>query len=82
MTWTTFIVKQENMITSILLPIQAMDDIQKDMDTALGDGTSVTSDSVRVSEDVPRLLSSPVPKLPTQSHTSTGNTSTMGRCSC
>ena len=66
---------------SILLPIQAicMDDVQKDMDTALRDETSVTSDNARVSEDVPRLLS---PKSLPQSHTFTGNTSTMGRCSC
>ena len=50
-----------------------MDDVQKDMDTLMGDDkhkTNVTSDNVRVSEDVPRPLPSPVPKSPTQSHTS------------
>ena len=81
----TFIVQQENMVYWYAFYLQAKDDVQKDMDTALGDGkhkTSVTSDNVRVSEDVPKSLPSPVPKSPTQWHTSTDNTSTMGRCSC
>ena len=43
--------------------------------------SSVTSDSVRVSEDVARSLPSPVPKSLTQSHTSTDSTSTIGRYS-
>ena len=65
--------------------LQAKDDEVKDMDTALGDDKherSVTSDSVRVSEDVPRSQSNPVPKSPTQSHTSTDSTSEIGRYSC
>ena len=73
------------MIYSYAFCLQAKDGVQKDMDTALGDDkheSSVTSDSVRVSEGVPRSLPSPVPKSLTQSHTSTDNTSTMGRCSC
>ena len=52
--------------------LQAMDDVQ----------ASVTSDSVRVSEDVLRSLSNPVPKSLTQSHTSTDSTSEIGRYSC
>ena len=62
-----------------------MDDVQKDMDIALGDDkheTSVTTDSVRVSEDVPRSLLIPAPKSLTQSHTSTDSTSEIGRYSC
>ena len=54
------------------------------MDTALGDEkheSSVTSDNVRVSEDVLRSLSSPVPKSLTQSHTSTDSTSEIGKYS-
>ena len=59
------------MIYSSAFYLQAKDDAQKDMDTALGDDkheSSVTSDSVRASEDVPRSLPSPVPKSPPQSH--------------
>ena len=67
--------------------LQAMDDVDDDMDTALGDDiyeTSVTSDSVTVSEDVPISLPSPVPKSLPQSHTSTGNKyfNNGYRCSC
>ena len=77
-----FIAVQQNMVYWYAFYLQVKDDVQKDMDTLLGDDkheSSVTSDSVRVSL---RLQSNPVPKSLTQSHTSTDNTSTMGRCSC
>ena len=61
--------------------LQANDDVQKDMDTLLGDDKHKSSDSVRASEDVPRPLPSPVPKSLTQSHISTDSTSTIGRYS-
>ena len=82
----TFIVQQQNMVYWYAFYLQAMDDVQKDMDTALGDDkheSSVTSDNVRVSEDVLRSLPSPVPKSLTQSHkvTSTDNTSEIGKYS-
>ena len=49
--------------------LTANDDVQKDMNTLLGDEKYVTSDSVRVSEDVPRSLPSPLPKRHTPSIT-------------
>ena len=60
---------------------------QKDKDRTLGDDTesSMASDSVRASEDVPQSLPSPVPKSPIQlpsqhmSHTSTDIASAEGR---
>ena len=61
-----------------------MDDVQKDMDTALGDDkheASVISDSV-ISKDVLGSLPSPVPKSLTQFHTSTDSTTEIGWYSC
>ena len=60
------------------LYLQANDE---DTVTPLGDDKHehVTSDCVRVSEEVPRSLSGPAP---TQSHTSTDSTSEIGKYSC
>ena len=80
----TFILKQQNVVYWYAFYLQAKDDVQKDMDTALGDDkheSSVNSDSVRVSEDVPRSLSSLVQKSLPQSHTSTDSTSEIGKYS-
>ena len=57
------------MVYSHAFYLQAKDDAQKDMDTALGDGKH---------EDVLRLLPSPVPKSLTLSLTSTDSTSEIG----
>lgn len=61
------------------------DDLQEDEDRVLGDDKQETERSVtsnRDSEDVPRSLLSPVPKLLTQSHTTTYSISEIGRYSC
>ena len=81
-TWRDF---QQEFSRFSVFYLQVKGDIQKDMDTALGDdkhGSSFTSDSVTVSEDAPRSLPIRVPKSLTQPHTSTDSTSEIGKYSC